>query len=151
MNVKVRAVILHNGKLVVSRERRQGVEHLILPGGRVQTGESVTDALTREVSEETGLEVVPERLVYVAEVVGMYGVHDLNLVWLAEPRGPEQNIDDAALIALDSPLAELVMPPILEEIAADAKEGWNDAPRWLGNIRRSSREQATARSEGPSP
>ena len=139
MRVKVRAVIVCDGKLLVSRERRRGVEHVLLPGGRVQDGESITDALVREVAEETGLDVVPERLLYVAEVVGSYGAHDLNLVWLSEPEDPVGVIDDDALVAFDSPLAQSIMPPIVEQIAADANSGWPEEPRWLGNVRRSAR------------
>ena len=136
MNIKVRAVILHDGKLVVSRERRQRVEHLLLPGGRVQTGESIHEALVREVQEETGLDVIPQRLLYVAEVVGSYGVHDLNLVWLAEPRDGAPAIPPEALIALDSPEARSIMPPIIDRIAADAASDWANLPEWLGNVRR---------------
>ncbi len=136
MKVKVRAVVLQGGKLLVSRERRQGVEHVLLPGGRVQDGESISDALVREVVEETGLDVVPERLLYVAEVVGSYGAHDLNLVWLAEPRQDQPAIEGSALVALDSPEAKSIMPPILEHIATDAVAGWPNEPRWLGNVRR---------------
>jgi ADP-ribose pyrophosphatase YjhB (NUDIX family) len=135
VRVKVRAVILRDGKLVVSRERRRGVEHVLLPGGRVQAGEAITEALVREVAEETGLEVVPERLLYVAEVVGSYGVHDLNLIWLAEPQDA-QLADPHALVALDSPEAASMMPPIIDQIAADAASGWANEPRWLGNVRR---------------
>ena len=149
MRVKVRAVILHDGKLVVSRERRRGAEHVLLPGGRVQDGESITDALIREVAEETGLDVVPDRLLYIAEVVGRYRVHDLNLVWLAELRDPQSTIDDGALLALDSPLARSVMPPIVEQIVADVTNGWPDGPRWLGNVRRSG--LAARRDEGLGP
>lgn len=138
MRVKVRAVIVHDSKLVVSRERRRGLEHVSLPGGRVQDGESITDALMREVGEETGLEVCLERLLYVA--VGMYGVHDLNLVWLAKLRDPQHPIDSDALVALDGPLAQSIMPPIVEQIGADAANGWTGEPRWLGNIRRPRRE-----------
>jgi ADP-ribose pyrophosphatase YjhB (NUDIX family) len=138
MNVKVRAVILKDDKLVVSRERRQGEEHLLLPGGRVQNGESIAEALVREVAEEVGLEVVPDRLLYVAEVVGSYGAHDVNLVWLAELRDGKAAIAAEALVAFDSPEATLIMPPIIERIAADAITGWPDGPRWLGNIRRPS-------------
>ena len=120
MRVKVRAVIMQDGKLVVSRERRRGVEHLLLPGGRVQAGEAITEALVREVAEETGLEVVPERVLYVAEVVGSYGVHDLNLVWLAEPHA--QLADPRALVALDSPEAAAMMPPNTGSLAVPGVE-----------------------------
>lgn len=128
--------MIHDGKLVVSRERRQGVEHLLLPGGRVQTGESIHQALVREIAEETGLDVIPQRLLYVAEVVGSYGVHDVNLVWLAEPRDAELAIDPDSLVALDSSEARSIMPPIIDQIAADVANGWANEPRWLGNVRR---------------
>lgn len=144
MNVKVRAVILQSGKLVVSRERRQGEEHLLLPGGRVQKGESVPDALVREVAEEVGLVVVPDRLLYVAEVVGSYGVHDINLIWLAELRDAHTAIAGDVLVALDSPEITSMMPPIIEWIAADATSGWAEAPRWLGNIRQPPRQPSSA-------
>jgi ADP-ribose pyrophosphatase YjhB (NUDIX family) len=145
MKVKVRAVILQDGKLLVSRELRQGLEHLLLPGGRVRDGESITDALIREVAEETALDVVPQRLLYVAEVVGMYGVHDLNLVWLAELRDPLVTIADDALVEFDSPEAQAIMPPIVEQIAADAANaanGWPQQARWLGNVRRARSESS---------
>ena len=140
MRVNVRAVIIRDGKLVVSRERRQGVEHVLLPGGRVQDGESIHDALTREVAEETGLTIVPDRLLYIAEAVGMYGVHDLMLIWLAEPQDLHVPIGGDALVALDSPLTQSIMPPIVEHIHADLNNGWERQPRWLGNIRRPPRE-----------
>jgi ADP-ribose pyrophosphatase YjhB (NUDIX family) len=135
VKVKVRAVVLQDGRLLVSRERRQGLEHLLLPGGRVHDGESITDALIRELAEETGLDVVPQRLLYVAEVVGMYGVHDLNLVWLAQLSDPEVAIADDVLVEFDSPEARAIRPPIVEQIATDAANGWPKQARWLGNVR----------------
>jgi 8-oxo-dGTP pyrophosphatase MutT (NUDIX family) len=136
MKVKVRAVILVDGKLLVSRERRRGVEHTLLPGGRVRASESVPDALKREVSEETGLDALPERLLYLAEVVGSYGTHDLNLVWLAKLQDPSATVDPNMLVPLDSPSVESIMPPIMDRIASDAANGFAHEPRWLGNVRR---------------
>jgi ADP-ribose pyrophosphatase YjhB (NUDIX family) len=137
MRVKVRAVIVRDGKLVVSRERRRGRDHVLLPGGRVQDGESIPEALIREVREETGLDVVPSRLLYVAEAVGRYRIHDLNLVWLAELRDPAADIAEQALVPLDSPRTDSIMPPIVDRIAADASSEWPPTPIWLGNILRS--------------
>ncbi|HTX12582.1 MAG TPA: NUDIX domain-containing protein [Solirubrobacteraceae bacterium] len=142
MRVKVRAVILLGDKLVVSRERRQGQEHILLPGGRVQDGESIVEALVREVAEETGLDVAPHRLIYVAEVVGSYGVHDVNLVWLAHPRDGSA-IQNGALVELGSTDAMSIMPPIIEQIRADAAAGWPEQPRWLGNLRFSPQDRAS--------
>jgi 8-oxo-dGTP diphosphatase len=139
MRVNVRAIIFRDGKLLVSRERRQGVEHILLPGGRVQAGESINEALIREVAEETGLTIVADRLLYVAEVVGMYGVHDLILIWGASTEDEDSPIDDDVLVALDSPLAESIMPPIVEQIATDRSNGWAQHPRWLGNVRQPQR------------
>ena len=90
----------------------------------MQDGESITDALVREVAEETGLDVVPERLLYVAEVVGSYGTHDLNLVWLAEPEDPAGASTTTRWWRSTRRSPRSIMPPIVEQIAADAKRGW---------------------------
>jgi len=135
MRVNVRALILREGKVVVSRERRQGIEHVLLPGGRVRDGESIHEALTREVAEETGLIVSAGRLLYVAEVVGMYGVHDLILIWSADTDDATA-IPEEALVAVDSDQARSIMPPVMVEIGSDLNNGGAEYPRWLGNVRR---------------
>jgi ADP-ribose pyrophosphatase YjhB (NUDIX family) len=131
MRVEVRAVIFIDGKLVITDETRQGLPHAALPGGGVERWESLQEALVREVREETGLLVAPGRLVYVAEVVSRFKLHDVNFVFLADVK---ERVDDQRVGFVDPAKADGVRPPILAEIARDAVAGWPEHPRWLGNL-----------------
>lgn len=129
MKIKVRAVICEEGRIVLARERRQGRDHLTLPGGRPKDGEDLTSALVREVLEETGLHVKPGSLLYVADVVLGSTIHELNVVFLART---DEAVDGCVLAGRHD--AVRAMPPILEEIFADMDAGWRAAPRYLGNV-----------------
>jgi 8-oxo-dGTP diphosphatase len=53
----------HRRLLLVQRGNEPGRGQWALPGGRVEQGETDQQALVREMQEETGLSVVPGRLV----------------------------------------------------------------------------------------
>jgi 8-oxo-dGTP pyrophosphatase MutT (NUDIX family) len=58
----VSAVIFDRRRRLLLQQRSDGGQWG-LPGGSVEIGESLTAAVVREVSEETGLTVVPRRLI----------------------------------------------------------------------------------------
>src|SRR5579859_1351192 len=59
--VAVSALIFENGHVLLAH--RRDIDWWNLPGGGMESGETVDEALRREVYEETGLEVEIEQLV----------------------------------------------------------------------------------------
>jgi ADP-ribose pyrophosphatase YjhB (NUDIX family) len=68
--VAVSAAIIRDGKVLIVRRARPPAEGLFtLPGGAVETGERLTEAVVREVREETQLEIEPAGLAGFREVI----------------------------------------------------------------------------------
>lgn len=66
----VSAAILRDGKvLVVRRARKPAVNFYTLPGGAVEAGETLAEAVVREVREETQLAIEPVALAGHREVI----------------------------------------------------------------------------------
>jgi len=58
-------VLIRNDKILVQRDK-DGSEYA-LPGGHVKIGESSIDSLIREYKEETGADIICERLIWTEE------------------------------------------------------------------------------------
>ena len=65
-----RAIIIKDEKLVVMEREKNGFCYYAFPGGHVEKGESNEDCVKREVLEEFGIIVEPQKLVYVYEFNG---------------------------------------------------------------------------------
>jgi ADP-ribose pyrophosphatase YjhB (NUDIX family) len=63
------AIVVRGELLLLVHHQGSGFDFWLPPGGRLRDEESSLDCATRETHEETGLVVVPERMVYVEEFI----------------------------------------------------------------------------------
>ncbi len=54
--IRVSAILRWRGRLLLCRHEKPGKEYWLLPGGGVNSGESLVDALRRELAEEIGID-----------------------------------------------------------------------------------------------
>jgi 8-oxo-dGTP diphosphatase len=113
--------------LLVRRGRGPGRGRWSLPGGRVDFGESLREAVAREVLEETGIEVSVGRFLGWVERMGERPApyHYVILDFAAEPLQPDaspsagDDAAEAAWVAL-ADIGELPLVPGLEDFLAEA-------------------------------
>lgn len=88
--VAVGGVVVHDGALLLVRRRQPpGVGRWSVPGGRVHRGETLHEAVVREVAEETGLEVAVDRFLgWTERIADADADHFVILDFLAVPAAP---------------------------------------------------------------
>lgn len=62
MRVRVAGVIIKDDKILLMGRVKNGREYFVFPGGAVEEGETLKDALAREIKEELNLDAKPDRL-----------------------------------------------------------------------------------------
>jgi 8-oxo-dGTP pyrophosphatase MutT (NUDIX family) len=102
MRPSVYGIIVHEGKILLLNTRHTG--KYCLPGGGVNTGERIEEALKREVREEAGIEVRVDRFAHFAEEFFYYdpldvAFHGLLFYYHCTPLtfnlAPDDRVDDA--------------------------------------------------------
>jgi len=97
-SVATDGVLIREGKILLIRRRNEPFKgEWALPGGFVEYGERVEDAIIREFEEETGIRVMVKKL------VGVYSDpdrdprgHTISIAFLLEGNGEAKAGDDAA-------------------------------------------------------
>lgn len=138
--IRVAGLLAHEGRILMVEQGRGDDRYWLLPGGGVHFGETLADALKRELREELGMRVGVQRLLAIVESISPdpdYAKHVVHLVFeisaptedLPEPQESKvltaRFLDELELQSAD------VRPPITEFLSACVRE-MPSSPQYLG-------------------
>jgi 8-oxo-dGTP diphosphatase len=147
--IRVGAVVERDGALLLVRHQKLDREpYWVLPGGRLEPGETIPECAEREISEETGLSARFSGVLYVSEflregrhtvdvTVRMTRVGDGEAELGGDPEvapGSEPTLRELRWVEADE-LREIELLPawIKERLVEDAAHGWPAGRIYLGD------------------
>ncbi|MEV5559287.1 NUDIX hydrolase [Nonomuraea wenchangensis] len=138
MKVRVTGVLIEDGRLLLLDQDTGGGRSWSLPGGKVEPGEPIGDALVREMREETGLDVEAGRLLYVCDHLPGGDTHVVHLTFEVTRAGG--TVGAVAEGADSTPirgvrfvdLADLPSLGFSPRFAELARAGWPGAGSYMG-------------------
>jgi 8-oxo-dGTP diphosphatase len=143
--IRVSAILRREGRVLLCRHEKVGKEYWLLPGGGVNSGESLVDALHRELNEEVGIKeeipvegpvaivdsIAPQRSFAAKHVVHIIFAGDLGARSLEAASSQDLAVRNHRLFAV-AELEEIVLHPPIQRFLARWRPG--DPVVYLGPL-----------------
>ncbi|MBI2995904.1 MAG: NUDIX hydrolase [Candidatus Melainabacteria bacterium] len=140
-NFRVSIIVVNEKEeILLVQHKKASRYYWVLPGGRIEYGESFQDCAVRELKEETNLDIKFGKVVFLSEAIAPdRSRHIINIYATGEVLGGELKIGNEPMLAdVDyKPILELnritLYPPVADKIIKAYKEGFKNL-EYLGNL-----------------
>jgi len=141
-SIRIRAagILVKDDQILLVRHEKNGKSYWLLPGGGVDFGESVEDALVREFMEEVGLAIKVGPMVLVHDSIPPnHHRQVLNIYFMVSTDKfeikvtPDAVLRDAAFYPLSEFPQMTVNPDMKQEILEGLRTKWAKGCLYLGN------------------
>ncbi len=141
-SIRIRAagILIHDGKILLVRHEKNDKSYWLIPGGGVDFGESVEQAVVREYQEEVGLPIKVGPMVLVHDSIPPNKHRQvLNIYFMVEAEHfniqvtQDAVLRDAAFYSLDEFAKMPVNPDVKKEILEGLATQWAKGCQYLGN------------------
>lgn len=134
-------VVSKDRQILLVRHRKGNRQYWVLPGGRLEYGETFHECAVREMREETGLDVEVDDFVYLSEAIAPdRSRHIVNIYLTAHVVGGVLKVGDEPVLAgVDYvPIEELarltLFPPVGKAVIESLPTSTKGCIKYLGNL-----------------
>lgn len=117
--VRPTGILIEDNRFLLVRQRVTKTRGWSMPGGRLESGETIEQCLVREWKEETGLDIAVKELLYVTDRFHGSDTHVVHMTFLIERTGEkpgevEWTHHDLHVSSSAKPIREIRMIPVDE-------------------------------------
>ncbi|MBZ4682870.1 MAG: 8-oxo-dGTP diphosphatase [Fusobacteriaceae bacterium] len=138
--VRVAGILVKDDKLLLIQHKKNGKEYWLLPGGGVDFGETMQEALKREFIEETNLNINVNELLFISEAIDPKGEkHIINFFFKVEyvdgilKLAKEKRLVDLKYIDIDE-IDNIIMYPNIKKQLINYFKNNDNSIKYIGNI-----------------
>ncbi|HPI89685.1 MAG TPA: NUDIX hydrolase [Spirochaetota bacterium] len=139
VRVRVAGILIENDKLLLIAHKKENNIYWLLPGGGVNYGESLSDALKREFLEELNISVENHEILLVFDSIDPSGErHVINICFHcafnsgAYRLGKDERLHDYSFFSIEELSKISMYPPINDSLKSIMKKNINNI--YLGSI-----------------
>lgn len=137
---RISVVVVEDDKILLVKHRKGDREYWVLPGGRLEYGETFFECAMREVLEETGLEVAVDKIVFLSEAIAPdRSRHIVNVYLTANVTGGILKVGEEDVLAavdfvsLKELESQTLYPPVSKQILQALPNNFAEI-KYLGNL-----------------